>query len=387
MLNSPNNPEKPLTLGILGGGQLAKMLALAAYRMGLNISIIEGFTDSPAGDMTKSDFAAGWENEEELQKFIDSADVFTLENEFIDPAILQKIQDVKPLFPSVETFALVQDKYIQKNTFLNAGLPVPEFRAIDSIDEAIAFAKEFGYPFVVKARKYGYDGYGNATIFKEEEIIEAWKKFNTDKVQRPLMAEKFVDFSKELAVIIARNRSGEISVYPCVETIQYRHICHSCIAPAEISEDLQRKAQQIAEQAVVSINGIGVFGLEMFLTKSGEILINEIAPRTHNSGHYSIEACHTSQFENAIRAVLDLPLGSGKLVTPSAAMVNLLGSRTGSGVPEDIRETLLHNNISLHLYNKKSCRPGRKMGHITALGSNQSEAFNRANSAASALKW
>lgn len=387
MQKSYSDTAKPLTLGILGGGQLAKMLALDAYRMGINVSIIEGHAGSPAGDMTKSDFTKGWTDPDELDRFLDSCDIVTLENEFIDPDILDIVNKKRKVLPSPDTMRLVQDKYIQKNTFKDAGLPVPNFESLESKEEASDFGDRKGYPYVMKARKYGYDGYGNATIFKKEDAIAAWDRFNNDRVKRPLMAEKFVDFSKELAVIIARNESGEIAVYPCVETIQYRHICHAVIAPAEIDGKLQKQAQDIALAAVESINGIGVFGVELFLTKSGEVLINEIAPRPHNSGHYTIEACQTSQFENGIRAVLNLPLGSANLVAPAAAMVNLLGEREGVGTPKSVTELLRHKNVRLHLYNKKSSRIGRKMGHITTLGENQVEAHARAQSAANAIKW
>lgn len=387
MLKSKISTGNTFTLGILGGGQLAKMLANAAYRMGINVAVIEGQTNSPAGDMTKQDFSKGWNDSEELQKFIEVSDVITLENEFIDPALLEHIQKQRPVYPSPDTMKLVQDKFIQKNTFKAAGLPVPDFSEINSVEDLKKFGTEYGYPFVIKARKYGYDGYGNATAFNENEAEEAFHRFNNDEIQRPLMAEAFVDFSKELAVNVAINHSGEYEIYPCSETIQYRHICHAVKAPAEISDELQRQAREIAFQSVKAISGIGIFGVELFLTKDNRILINEIAPRPHNSGHYTIEACYTSQFENCIRAVCNLPLGSSKMIAPAAAMVNLLGEREGAGQPTNIMPLLQHNDIWLHLYNKKKSRIGRKMGHITALGNSQDEAFNKANSAASAIEW
>lgn len=387
MFRSYRDPNKPLTLGILGGGQLAKMLASDAYRMGLNVAVIEGHKSSPAGDMTQLEFSKGWNDEEELKRFIEVSDVITLENEFISPEILSKIALHRDVFPSAETMTLVQDKYIQKKTFKDAGIDVPSFNDINDFTDIEKIADDFGYPFVIKSRKFGYDGYGNATIFNKNDAEQAWKKFSKDEKRKNLMAEKFVDFRKELAVMVARSKSGESALYPCVETIQYDHICHSVIAPAAIDEDLQKKAQQIALKCVEAINGVGVFGVEFFLTKENEILVNEIAPRPHNSGHYTIEGCYTSQFENAIRAILDLPLGSPKLIRGSASMVNLLGKREGSGVPTNVKELLLHKKASLHLYNKKSSRPGRKMGHITALGDTQEISYNRAKTAAEAIKW
>ncbi len=387
MLVSTINPDKPLTLGILGGGQLAKMLALDAYRMGINVSIIENDADTPAGDMTKLDFPGGWLDRENLDKFIATADIITLENEFIDPEVLDYVQSKRPVFPTPGTMRLVQDKFIQKQTFQNAGIPVPKFDEINTAEEAKAFGKENGYPFVIKARKYGYDGYGNATVFSDTDVDASWNRFNGENKDRPLMAEKFVNFTKELAVIVARNQSGQTEVYPCVETIQYKHICHAVIAEAEIEESLKKKSREMALKAVESINGIGVFGVELFLTENNDILINEIAPRPHNSGHYTIEGCYTSQFENGIRAVCNLPLGSSKLVAGGAAMVNLLGERDGVGVPESVIDLLRHKNVWLHLYNKKQCRNGRKMGHVTAIAGTPSEAHKIADSAAQAIKW
>lgn len=387
MLSSFSNKSKQLTLGILGGGQLAKMLGLSAYRMGLQIAVIENSSASPAGDMTKLEFSQGWNNREELDAFINASDIITLENEFIDPEILEYIEKTKKVFPSSKTMRLVQDKLIQKKTFQNAGLPLPDFQEINNADDAKEFGEKFGFPFVIKSRKFGYDGYGNATAFNLEEAATAIEKFHEHPLRKFLMAESFVNFTKELAVLVARNENGETAVYPCVETVQYRHICHEVIAPAEIAENIRKEAQEIAKAAVEAIDGVGIFGVEMFLTTENKILINEIAPRPHNSGHYTIEACYASQYDNCIRAVLNLPLASTDMISPAACMINLLGGKNGYGTPENIEALLRHKNVWLHLYGKKESRQGRKMGHITALGENQSIARNIAKSAAEAIVW
>jgi 5-(carboxyamino)imidazole ribonucleotide synthase len=387
MLKSIHHKGKTFTLGILGGGQLAKMLALEAYRLGLNVAIIEKEAQSPAGDMTKLDFAEGWNNELALQNFIEASDIITLENEFIDPEIIEKIEQKRNVYPTSKTVRLVQDKFIQKSTFKGAGIAVPEFQLIEGFEDIIDFTSRFGYPAVIKSRKFGYDGYGNATVFNEDEVRTAMQRFSSDAQRKDVYIESFVDFTKELAVMVVRNIAGDIAVYPCVETIQYRHICHSVIAPAEIDEKLRNEAKEIAVACVESIDGIGIFGIELFLTKDKKILVNEIAPRPHNSGHYTIEACYTSQFENCIRAVCDLPLGSTNMITPAAVMINLLGTRDGSGVPSSVADVLRHPKAHLHLYNKKTSRVGRKMGHITALGSTQTEAYNLAKSASDAIEW
>lgn len=387
MLKSLKDNNKPLTIGILGGGQLAKMLASAAYRLGINVAVIENHIQSPAGDMTKNDFVRGWNNNEDLDKFIEESDIITLENEFIAPEILEQIETTKKVYPSSKTMRLVQDKFIQKNTFQSVGLPVPVFASLETIDDAFEFGKSNGYPFVIKSRKMGYDGYGNATIDSPDAITPAWNKFKADPLRSDLMAEKFVYFTKELAVMVARSTNGETAVYPCVETIQVNHICNSVVAPAEIDIKLQELAQQISVQAVEAINGVGVFGIELFLTNDNQILINEIAPRPHNSGHYTIECCYCSQYENAIRAICGLPLGSTDMIKLGGAMVNLLGVREGSGVPSDITKVLEHNDIWLHLYNKKSSRKGRKMGHITAMADTPEEALKKATDAANDIIW
>jgi 5-(carboxyamino)imidazole ribonucleotide synthase len=387
MLPSIYNPSQPFTLGILGGGQLAKMTAQEAYRMGMRVAVIEHGESSPAGVMTKLEFPGGWKDSEELERFIAASDIITLENEFIDPEILDVIAERRHVFPTPATMRLVQDKFTQKTTMAAVGIPVPTFAEMSTKDDLVAFGQQHGYPFVVKTRKFGYDGYGNATIRRETEIDMVWRRFMEGEEPRPLMAESFVTFTKELAVMVARNRRGEIAVYPCVQTIQQGHICVTVLAPAPIEEHLQKRAQEIAVQCVEAVNGVGVFGIEMFLTVDDQIVFNEIAPRPHNSGHYTIEACFTSQFENCIRAVTNMPLGSAEMRVPAACMINLLGERTGSGIPDSVLEMLRIDTVALHLYGKKDVRMGRKMGHLTATGATVDEAFAAANAALDRFVW
>lgn len=387
MLPSIYNPSEPFTLGILGGGQLAKMTAQAAYRMGLRIAVIEHGENSPAGVMTKLEFPGGWKDPEQLEAFIKASDVITLENEFIDPEILDTIAERRLVWPSPDTMRLVQDKFIQKETFSKAGIPTPVFAEIHSRQDLVDFGERHGYPFVAKTRKYGYDGYGNATIKRDTEIDMVWRRFMEGEEPRPLLAESFVTFTKELAVMVARNRRGEVAVYPCVQTIQQGHICVSVLSPAPIEEHLRKQAQDIAVACVETIQGVGVFGVEMFLTLDDRIFFNEIAPRPHNSGHYTIEACHASQYENCVRAVTNMPLGSPDMRVPAACMINLLGERNGSGIPDSVIEALKVSDVSLHLYGKKDSRRGRKMGHLTATGATIDDAFRSANNALEAFVW
>ncbi|MCU0427583.1 MAG: 5-(carboxyamino)imidazole ribonucleotide synthase [Candidatus Kapabacteria bacterium] len=389
MLSSIYHDNQPVTIGILGGGQLAKMSAQAAYRLGLRVAVIEPAENSPAGMMTKADFPLGWYDSTELERFVEVSDIITLENEFIAPEILDGMTDKRLVFPTPDTLRQVQDKFIQKQTMQRAGIPVPVFAAINSVEEAYTFGKEHGYPYVMKTRTLGYDGYGNATVGRDNQAMVAFMRFTSDPdVPRQMMAEKFVKFRKELAVMVARNRRGETAVYPCVETVQENHICRYVLAPApDIDDGIRKKAQEIAVAAVEAVEGVGVFGVEMFLTDTDKLLYNEIAPRPHNSGHYTIEGCYTSQFENHIRAICNLPLGSPDLIVPAAVMANVLGKRIGSGVPDTVVGLMRHGRVSFHLYGKATSRVGRKMGHLTALGASVQEALALVKAAEEDLLW
>lgn len=371
-----------IRLGILGGGQLAQMTAQAAISLGVEIVIFERKPDSPASRLTHHQVVGAWDDQAVLEEFISLCDVITLENEFVDASVLEAIEEAGvPVYPSSTTLASVQDKLIQKTTMHDAGIPVPDFRGVDTIDDVRSAGNQFGYPMLLKARRDGYDGYGNFTIDTEDDIETAWEELGGNE-GRGLMVEKFVPFDQELAVMVLRGRDGEIRTYPVVETIQKDHICHVVRAPANVSLKSVQSAEEIARKAVSAIEGVGVFGVEMFILQDGAILYNEIAPRPHNSGHYTIEACVTSQFENHIRTVLGWSLGDTALVAPSAVMVNLLGERDGDAEPEGIRDALAIAGAHVHIYGKRAVRPGRKMGHITVLGDSIEEAESRARQAA-----
>lgn len=380
-----SNKNSKFTLGILGGGQLAKMTMLEAYKMGLDVAIIENGELSPAGNLTKYEFAAKIEINPDLDKFIEKSDIITLENEFIDPSIIEYIEKSCSVFPSSKTLSLIQDKLIQKTTFDNAGISVANFAQIENHEDLKNFGEKYGYPYVLKTRKFGYDGYGNYTAKSLEDGIIGFSKFKEKNAD--IYAEAFVNFTKELAVMVVRNKDGEIKTYPVVETVQKNHICKEVYAPANISEKSINEAKELAIKCVEVINGVGVFGIESFLLPNGEIVVNEIAPRPHNSGHYTIEACHTSQFENIIRAVCNLPIGSTDMKVGAACMINILGEINGSGVPANINELLAFDKAKFHLYGKETSRIGRKMGHITVTGDNLEDTINYARESANSLKW
>ncbi len=363
-------------IGILGGGQLARMSAYQAYKLGYDIAILEKSKNSPAGIMTKYDFA-GWVNDKKsLTDFTKASDIVTLENEFVDYQKLEFIESLrKKVIPSPKTISLIQDKFIQKNSLRNKNIPVAGFLKINEDTAYSNIVNALGKKFILKSRKMGYDGYGNHSVKSEKDYLQGIKKLGSRHSE--LMAERFIDFDMELAIMVARTKK-EIKTYPVVQTIQKNHICHTVIAPAQINPAVRKKAEKIAVESVKAIKGYGIFGVEMFLVKGKEILVNEMAPRPHNSGHYTIEACVTSQFENHIRAVLNLPLGSTEMVKPFAVMINLLGKRNGNGIVENYNKVLKSEIVHFHIYGKEKSRPGRKMGHITVMGENLNEILNLA---------
>lgn len=357
------------TLGFFGGGQLARMSAYQAYRFGIQTAVYVGKgTPEPMSYVTPSTVQGGSDDFRSMADFARPCDVVTLENEFIDAALLHRIREESgtPMFPTPETFALIGDKRTEKETFERAGIPVTPWAVLPDADSAAEFGGRHGFPFVVKSSKGGYDGYGNATVRNGEEAREAWAKLG-GSAGREVIAEAFVDFRMELAVQVARNHTGTV-VYRCCESINEGHICKTVIVPARISPQLQYQAEQLALAAVEAIDGIGQFAFEFFLTGDDRILLNESAPRPHNTGHYSIEGCVTSQFENHVRAVLGLPLGSTALRRPAAVMVNLLGKRKHPAVAENIADAMATPDAHLHIYGKLDGKPGRKMGHLTLLG-------------------
>ncbi len=373
-------------IAILGGGQLARMSAYAAYRLGCEVGIVaRPGDDSPALLTASERFVGKWSDRALLNAVAAYADVVLLENEFIAPDILRYLEEMgqAAVVPSAHTIALIQDKLLQKNALAQAGLPVPRFAAVDSPDAVAELSQQFGLPLVLKCRTNGYDGYGNELIRSVDDIVRAWEKL----IQRGsrLMVEEFVPFTKELAVLAARNQRGDEVVYPVVETIQEAQVCHTVLAPADVSATTAAGVTRLARQVLEVIAGTGIFGIELFLRDDGAVLINEIAPRPHNSGHYTIEACETSQFENHIRAGLNLPLGAVRLRTPAAVMVNLLGGVDAPARPTGLAEALQVPGVTVHLYGKKISRPRRKMGHVTALGDDQMETRERALRAARAI--
>lgn len=347
------------------------MSAFAAYRLGFDIAILEKTQNSPAGQLTHNEFVGWVDDKRILDEFVIASDIITLENEFVDSGILHQIELIgKKVIPGSKTIGLIQDKFIQKQTLEKSRIPVAPFVEVKSEDDYGRIENILSLPFLLKSKKMGYDGYGNALINSENDFNTAFKKLV--KRNPELLAEKYIEFDKELAVMVVRTKN-EIITYPVVETIQENHICKVVIAPAPIDSKLLKETAEIGIESVKAVAGYGLFGVEFFIDKHDKILVNEMAPRPHNSGHYTIEACRTSQFENHIRAVLNMPLGSTKMIDKNAVMINLLGKREGEGIVENYEESLAEPNLHLHIYGKERSRIGRKMGHITLLGKNLNE--------------
>ena len=377
----------PPRLGLLGGGQLAKMLAQAASQLGCEVWIAEKESDCPAAAVAARTWVAPWDDLPTLLEFARACDVVSLENEFVPVESLEAMeQQGCTVRPGSNTFRRVRDKWAQKQTLAQAGLPVPTFAEVNGPEDVLAFARIHGWPVLLKARCHGYDGKGNATVHSPEELEPAWQRLGGPRGRR-LFVEAFCRFERELAVMVTRAADGRCAVYPVVETVQRNHVCHIVTAPAPVDASVAHRAADIARAAIECIDGVGSFGVELFLEPDGRLCINELAPRVHNSGHYTIEACECSQFENHVRAVLGWPLGSPRMRTPAAAMVNLLGRCQGSGQPIGLEKALAVPGVHVHIYGKKTCAPGRKMGHVTALAETIEEALARAKQAADAIHF
>ncbi len=368
-----------LKLGFLGAGQLARMSALEAFQYGIQVAV---FSDRPENEpvqfMTPYTTSGSFHSVDDMVEFAKGCDVITLENEFISSAVLKEVQEKSgtPIYPSPDSFALIENKLIEKQTFEKAGIPVTPYKLIRDESDLVDFGKTHGWPYLLKSSKGGYDGYGNETVKNPDAAQKAFEQLGGNK-GRDIIAEAFVDFTHELAVQVARNET-ETVVYPCCETVQKNHICVAVLSPAPVKEKLQKKAQELAMKATEAIDGKGIFAFEFFLTKDGSLILNESAPRPHNSGHYTIEGAVTSQFENHVRAVLGLPLGSTQLNKPAVAMINLLGTHRRPAEADHIKEAMKAENGHLHVYGKIESKVGRKMAHYTLLGENLEETYQKA---------
>ena len=367
------------TIGVLGSGQLGRMLALAARRMDYRVHVFSPQRDSPTGQVADREFAAAYDDLDAVRRFAESVDVVTYEFENVPSQTAETCAAVVPVHPNERALHIAQNRLREKEFFVQNDLPVTPFAVVDSLEALAAGLAQTGYPAVIKTAESGYDGKGQFKITLEEEIETAWEAAGC----REAILEGFVPYDRELSVIAARSVDGQFAHFGVIENHHRRHILDISIAPAPVRAEIAEQAVKMSRRLLEALDVAGVICVEFFLTGDERLLVNEFAPRPHNSGHLTIEAAVTSQFEQQLRAVCGLPLGDTAYLCP-AAMVNLLGDLWQDGEPD--WEALAHYPaVKLHLYGKHEPRPGRKMGHLTTLASTASEAVNKVISARRSL--
>jgi len=349
------------TVGIIGSGQLGRMMALEARRMGYRIAVLGPDPDAPAAQLADVTIPAALDDLDAARALARESDVITLDTEHVPADLLEALEAIVPVRPSAAVLRTIQDRLAQRRFLSEGGLPQPRYAAVTDGDSLQAAAGAVGFPCVLKTRRAGYDGKGQVRARRIEELQSGWAALE----EAPCVLEEFVDFEREISAILARDLDGNVRFYPAAENVHRRHILHVTRVPAGIPPVLANEAAALGERIATALGHVGTIAVELFVTRTGGLLVNEIAPRTHNSAHYTLGACATSQFEQHIRAVCGLPLGDPALLR-HAVMLNLLGDLWAAGQP-DWRAVLAHPQARLHLYGKKDAFPGRKMGHILIL--------------------
>ncbi|MED3643794.1 5-(carboxyamino)imidazole ribonucleotide synthase [Caldifermentibacillus hisashii] len=354
------------TIGVIGGGQLGQMMTLAAKSMGFRVIVLDPTPNSPCGQVADEQIVAAYNDLAAVKILAEKSDVITYEFENIDANALSWLTKHAYVPQGTEILRVTQNRIYEKATIQKAGVPVVPYEVILNQTELEHGLENLGYPAVLKTATGGYDGKGQLVIKTEHDRISAASLLSTG----PCVLEQWIPFTKEISVIVTKNPDGETAVFPVAENIHCNNILHQTIVPARIDKETEEKAMAAAKKIAEFLHLIGTLAVEMFVTEDGEIYINELAPRPHNSGHYSIEACMTSQFEQHIRAICNLPLGSTALLKP-AVMVNILGEHL-----DPLLENLHHfKHWKIHLYGKNEAKPGRKMGHLTRLCNDTDEAL------------
>lgn len=363
------------TIGCLGGGQLGKMMTHAAQRMGYRVAIFDPDTDACGGRAADLHFASDFDNEPALDEFADLCDVVTLEFENVPVAAAERINAVTPVRPGPHVLKVAQHREREKTAVNDAGIDTVRFETVDSQVGLMTVMADFPQGCVIKTLTEGYDGRGQVMVRPGDDAAAAYRTLagGQDRGIR-LMVEELVDLSCEISVLAARSSTGEVEVYDPIRNVHENHILSVSTSPWGGNDSAKASAKSIARDLMAALDVVGVLCVEFFLTTDGRLLVNELAPRPHNSGHLTIEAHATSQFEQQVRAVCGLPLGSTEQTAP-AAMVNLLGDIWDGGVPD--WTLALREDVSLHLYGKDEVKPGRKMGHMTSLGEDAGERLLR----------
>ena len=356
-------------LGIIGGGQLGLMLTEASKNFSNEISeviVLDPTKECPASKAGAKQIVADFKDKNAIIDLASKSDILTYEIESGDSNVLKSIEGKTSINPSPDTLKKIQDKLVQKTFLSENGLPVADFEKIESLEDLRDKVKKIGFPCLLKTRRDAYDGRGNFRINSEDEVSKAYQQFEGQE----MMLEKFVDFRMEVSVIAARNTLGKIAAYPLVENIHEENILKITIAPARVNDSIAQKARDVAKKTMEVLKGAGVFGIEMFVTKDDQILINEIAPRVHNSGHHTLQSSKTSQFEQHLKAILGLELGSTELLH-SCVMYNILGPKNFKGEYKPIQIDS-EEGVFLKMYGKKESKPNRKLGHINIIDSKNS---------------
>jgi len=353
-------------LGIIGGGQLGMMITEAAQNLNeiSEVTVLDPTENCPAAQVGAKQIVGDFKDKNAIIKLAEQSDIITYEIESGNTDVLSKLK--AKIEPSPLTLGIIQDKLSQKKFLSENGLPVSQFYEITSLDDLRERINELGLPVLLKARRDAYDGRGNFKISSSDEVEKAYQYFDG----KSLMIEKFVNFKMEVSVIAIRNTKGQIAAYPLVENIHEDNILKITIAPARVSDDVIRNAGEIAKKTMQVLNGAGVFGIEMFIDQNNKILINEIAPRVHNSGHHTLQSCKTSQFEQHLRAILGLDLGSTDLVHKTV-MYNILGPDRFEGKYKPVQ--LEKDGVYLKMYGKDISKPQRKLGHFNVVDMNDTK--------------
>jgi 5-(carboxyamino)imidazole ribonucleotide synthase len=372
-------------IGIIGGGQLGKMMILDAKRLGFEVVTLDPTENCPSHSVSDEHIIASFHSKEAYKTLAEKVDVITYEFEHIHADFLEALEkEGHKVYPTAKSLKIIQDKFSQKSLLKEAGILTPEFIKINGIEDLKIAGKKFGYPFMLKATTGGYDGKGNAVVRNVSDLKNKYEVLGAGEV--PLMAEKFLNFKKEISVLACRGIDGEIEIYPVAENIHINSILDETIVPADINESSQRKAMDMAHNVMEIFEGVGMFCTEMFVDENGEIYLNEVAPRPHNSGHYTIEGTLTSQYEQHIRAIVGLPLGDVQLRSP-IVMKNILGTgKEGKALVKGIEETYNNPRVKAHIYGKKISKPGRKMGHLTVIGASVENLREEAKVASNHIK-
>jgi 5-(carboxyamino)imidazole ribonucleotide synthase len=357
------------TVGILGGGQLGRMFAIAARRMGYRVHTFAPDVDTPAGQISDVEIHAPYEDLDTVRAFARNVDVVTFEFENVPADTAAAAAEFAPVRPAGAVLHTTQHRLREKLFLQGAGLPLAPFRIVRTAADLTCAVADLGCPAVLKTAGFGYDGHGQVRIASPDSAPAAWQSIGCQEA----VLEAFIDFECELSVVAARAADGDFVHYCVVENRHQRHILDVTIAPASVAPQVATQAIEIARTVMETLDAVGVLCVEFFLTRAGDLLINELAPRPHNSGHFTFDACVTSQFEQQLRAVCGLPLGSTEQMRP-AAMANLLGDLWAAGPPDWAAACAFHG-VKLHLYGKAEPRPGRKMGHLTALGPDRGSAL------------